>query len=193
VLADEVYDRILFDGAEHISIATLPGMWERTLTINSTAKTFSMTGWKIGYAVGPANLNAALRTVHQFVTFASQTPFQDAMASALETADDRKYYAQLAGEYTARRDAMRDAITTAGFTVLPAGGAFFLMADPNGREFVNDMEFCFWLIREAGVTTVPPSAFYVNRDDAPVLARFCFAKKMETIATAAERLAALPS
>jgi aspartate/methionine/tyrosine aminotransferase len=86
---------------------------------------------------------------------------------------------------------MRDAIETAGFTVLPAGGAFFLMAEPNGREFVNDMEFCFWLIREAKVTTVPPSAFYANRDEAPVLARFCFAKKAETIAAAAERLVAL--
>jgi aspartate/methionine/tyrosine aminotransferase len=191
VLADEVYDRILFDDAEHVSIATLPGMWERTLTINSTAKTFSMTGWKIGYAVGPANLNAALRTVHQFVTFASQTPFQDAMASAMEIAEERGYYAQFAGEYTVRRNAMRDAIEAAGFTVLPAGGAFFLMAEPNGREFANDMEFCFWLIREAKVTTVPPSAFYANRDEAPVLARFCFAKKAETIASAAERLVAL--
>lgn len=191
VLADEVYDRILFDGAEHISIATLPGMWERTLTINSTAKTFSMTGWKIGYAVGPANLNAALRTVHQFVTFASQTPFQDAMANALEIADSIGYYEQLAREYTVRRNAMRDAISGAGFGVLPAGGAFFLMADPVERSFETDMEFCFWLIREAGVTTVPPSAFYATPEEAPVLARFCFAKRDETIAAAADRMARL--
>jgi aspartate/methionine/tyrosine aminotransferase len=191
VLADEVYDRIVFDDAEHVSIATLPGMWERTLTINSTAKTFSMTGWKIGYAVGPANLNAALRTVHQFVTFASQTPFQDAMASAIESADARGYYDELARDYTRRRDAMRSAIEGGGFTVLPAGGAFFLMADPGGRSFDRDMDFCFWLIREAGVTTVPPSAFYAQPNDAPVLARFCFAKKDETIAAAADRLSKL--
>ena len=191
VLADEVYERILFDGARHISIATLPGMWERTLTINSTAKTFSMTGWKIGYAVGPSNLNAALRAVHQFVTFASQTPFQDAMASALETAEERGYYAELAAAYVSRRDAMKKAIEDAGFAVLPAAGAYFLMADPGDRHFERDMDFCFWLIREAGVTTVPPSAFYADPEGTPVLARFCFAKKSATIAAAAERLARL--
>lgn len=87
VITDEVYDRITYDGAEHISLATLPGMWERTLTINSTGKTFSMTGWKIGFAIGPASLNVALRAVHQFVTFASGTPFQEAMAVAYETAE----------------------------------------------------------------------------------------------------------
>jgi len=188
VLSDEVYDRIVFGDAEHISIATLPGMWERTLTINSTGKTFSMTGWKIGYAVGPANLNAALRAVHQFVTFASQTPFQEAMATALETAEERGYYAQLTAEYDARRVAMAKAIEGAGFTVLPASGSYFLMADPGEVEFATDVEFCKWLIREAGVTTVPPSAFYADPSTAPMLARFCFAKKLETIAAAAERL-----
>src|SRR6478735_2217088 len=106
VITDEVYDRILFDGAEHISIATLPGMWERTLTINSTGKTFSMTGWKIGYAIGPASLNAAVRAVHQFVTFASQTPFQEARALALETAGKRGYYDQLSLDYAGRKLAL---------------------------------------------------------------------------------------
>jgi aspartate/methionine/tyrosine aminotransferase len=188
VLSDEVYDRIVFNGAEHISIATLPGMWERTLTINSTGKTFSMTGWKIGYAVGPAPLNAALRAVHQFVTFASQTPFQDAMAAALEIAEESGYYEQLAADYDARRVAMTEAIEGAGFMVLPVSGAYFLMADPGERGFASDVEFCTWLIREAGVTTVPPSAFYEDPATAPMLARFCFAKKLETIAEAGARL-----
>ena len=96
VVTDEVYDRITFDGHQHIPIATLPGMWERTLTINSTGKTFSLTGWKVGYAVGPAWLNDALRAVHQFVTFATSTPFQHAMAGAMAEANDNGYYRQLA-------------------------------------------------------------------------------------------------
>ena len=107
VLSDEVYDRILYHGACHIPIATLPEMWDRTLTINSTGKTFSMTGWKIGYAIGPASLNAAVRTVHQFVTFASATPFQEAMADAIEQAGGRNFYATLAAEYDERRRALR--------------------------------------------------------------------------------------
>ena len=188
VLADEVYDRILFNGAEHVSIATLPGMWERTLTINSTGKTFSMTGWKIGYAIGSASLNAALRAVHQFVTFASQTPFQDAMAEALELAATNGYYEQLAREYTVRRDLMNDALTGAGFSVLPSFGTYFLTIDGSEFGFANDVELCHWLIIEAGVTSVPPSAFYADPARAPLLARFCFAKEHATIAEAAKRL-----
>ena len=192
VVTDEVYERILFDGAEHVPLATLPGMWERTLTISSTGKTFSMTGWKIGYAVGPAHLNAALRAVHQFVTFATATPFQDAMAGALETATDRGYYGQLATEYAARRDALRDALEAAGLPTLPVAGAYFLMANVAHFGFESDVAFCRWLTREIGVAAVPPSAFYANPARAPLLARFCFAKRAETIATAAERLSKIP-
>ncbi|MDQ3547306.1 MAG: aminotransferase class I/II-fold pyridoxal phosphate-dependent enzyme, partial [Chloroflexota bacterium] len=107
VITDEVYDRIVFDENEHVPIATLPGMWVRTLTINSTGKTFSMTGWKIGFTVGPGDLNAAIRATHQFSTFATATPFQEAMAVALETADSHSYYQQLRTEYTERRDRLR--------------------------------------------------------------------------------------
>ena len=188
VITDEVYDRILFDGAKHISLATLPGMWERTLTINSTGKTFSMTGWKIGYAVGPASLNAAIRSVHQFVTFASQTPFQEAMAVALETADERGYYAQLARDYAERKQALASGLEAAGFDVLPIGGAYFLMADVANRGFATDVDFCRWMAVEAGVAAVPPSAFYADPARAPLLARFCFAKRLETIAEAGQRL-----
>src|SRR5215217_6426409 len=137
-VSDEVYDQITFDGAEHVSIATLPGMWERTLTINSTGKTFSMTGWKIGFALGPASLNAAVRAAHQFVTFASATPFQDAMAVALETAEDRGYYQQLRAEYTGRRDLLRDALESAGLPTLPIAGSYFLMADFGHLDFPDD-------------------------------------------------------
>jgi aspartate/methionine/tyrosine aminotransferase len=191
-VTDEVYERILFDGTEHVPLATLPEMWPRTLTINSTGKTFSMTGWKIGYAIGPADLNAALRSVHQFVTFASATPFQDAMALALEEATGRGYYEQLNRDYAQRRDALRVALEASGLSTLPVKGAYFLMADVSRLGFADDVAFCRWLMTEIGVAAVPPSAFYLDPTRAPVLARFCFAKRQETIQLAAERLSAIP-
>jgi aspartate/methionine/tyrosine aminotransferase len=191
VVADEVYDRIVYDGHHHIPMATLPGMWERTLTINSTGKTFSMTGWKIGFAVGPAPLSAALRAVHQFVTFASPTPFQEAMATSLQTAATTGYYRQLARDYQRRREALGQALEAAGLPTLPIGGSYFLMADISEAGFADDVAFCRWLTREAGVTAVPPSAFYADPARAPLLARFCFAKQDATIELAADRLAAV--
>jgi len=191
VIADEVYDRILFDDAAHISIATLPGMWERTLTLNSTGKTFSMTGWKIGYAVGPAALNAALRIVHQFSVFATATPFQEAMATAFTIAEATGYYAQLRRDYIARRDAMRAALENAGLPTLPVGGAFFLMADVSALGMPDDVSACFALIERAGVVGIPPSVFYADPRRASLLIRFCFAKCPETLAAAAAHLARL--
>ena len=132
VLTDEVYDRITFDPAQHIPIASLPEMWERTISVNSTGKTFSMTGWKIGYAVGPAELVNPIQAVHQFVTFASPTPFQDAMASAMEQARENGYYDQLKRDYTHRRDLLASSLARAGFETLPVGGSYFLMADIAG-------------------------------------------------------------
>ena len=190
VFSDEVYDRILFNGAEHLPIATLPGMWERTLTINSTGKTFSMTGWKIGFAVGPSEMNAALRVVHQIVTFASATPFQEAMAEAIEQAGASSYYQVLAKEYDERRVALDNALTGSGLKTLPIAGSYFLMADISERGFASDVEFCRWLVSTHGVAAVPPSAFYVDPATAPLHARFCFAKKLETIAEAKARLGA---
>lgn len=188
VLTDEVYDRLTYDGAEHHPLALLPGMWERTLTINSTGKTFSMTGWKIGYAIGPASLNAAVRSVHQFVTFASATPFQEAMAEAMEMAETSDYYTQLQRDYDERRQLLDAGLRAAGYDVLPIGGSYFLMADIADRGFGSDVDFCRWLVREVGVAAVPPSAFYLDPATAPLLARFCFAKKPETIAEASRRL-----
>jgi aspartate/methionine/tyrosine aminotransferase len=191
-VTDEVYERIVFDGIEHVPLAILPGMWERTLTINSTGKTFSMTGWKVGFAVGPASLNAALRAVHQFVTFASATPFQDAMAAAMEEAQALGYYDQLVADYTRRRDGLRAVLEEAGLPTLPVQGAYFLMADVSGFGFDDDVTFCRWLTSDVGVAAVPPSAFYLDPARAPLLARFCFAKREETIQLAAERLRTLP-
>jgi len=188
VLADEVYDRILYHGAEHIPIAHLPGMWERTLSINSTGKTFSMTGWKVGYATGPAPLNAALRAVHQFVTFATATPFQEAMAEAIEYAETSDYYAQLAAEYDERRILLARALSEADYDVFPIAGSYFLMADVADRGFDSDVAFCRWLVSEVRIAAVPPSAFYLNPDTAALHARFCFAKRTDTLLEAASRL-----
>jgi len=191
-VTDEVYERIVFDEAEHLPLATLPGMWERTLTINSTGKTFSMTGWKIGYAIGPGRLTAPLRAVHQFVTFASGTPFQEAMAVALEQAPALGYYGDLRRDYHRRRDALKVVLDGANLPTLPVSGAYFLMSDVSHLGFETDVAFCRWLTAEIGVAAVPPSAFYLDPARAPLLARFCFAKRTETIEFAAERLAKIP-
>jgi aspartate/methionine/tyrosine aminotransferase len=191
-VTDEVYERIVFDDAVHLPLATLPGMWDRTLTINSTGKTFSMTGWKVGYAIGPARLNAPLRAVHQFVTFASATPFQEAMATALERAPELEYYSDLSRDYHRRRDALRSVLDAAGLPTPAVSGAYFLMSDVSHLGFETDVAFCRWLTTEIGVAAVPPSAFYLDPARAPLLARFCFAKRAETIQLAAERLAKLP-
>ena len=191
-VTDEVYERIVFDSAEHLPLATLSGMWDRTLTINSTGKTFSMTGWKVGYAIGPARLTAPLRAVHQFVTFASATPFQEAMATALERAPELDYYSELSREYHRRRDALKSVLDAANLPALTVSGAYFLMSDVSHLGFETDVAFCRWLTTDIGVAAVPPSAFYLDPARAPLLARFCFAKRDETIQLAAERLAKLP-
>ncbi len=188
VLTDEVYDQIRYNGVEHVPMATLPGMWERTLTINSTGKSFSMTGWKVGYAVGPPDLSRAVRATHQFVTFSTSTPFQDAMATALETAAQMGYYERLRQEYTARRDLLASALASAGLPTLPIQGSYFLLADLAGTGFHDDVSFCRYLTSEVGVAAIPPSAFYADPTRAPLLARFCFAKKFETLQAAAARL-----
>ncbi len=188
VITDEVYEQIRFDGVEHVPIATLPGMWERTLTINSTGKTFSMTGWKVGYAVGPPGLIRAVQTTHQFVTFSTSTPFQEAMATALETATRTGYYEKLRREYTARRDLLAQALGSVGLPTLPVQGSYFLLTDLTGTGFPDDVSFCRYLTAEIGVAAIPPSAFYADPARAPLLARFCFAKRGETLRAAAERL-----
>jgi aspartate/methionine/tyrosine aminotransferase len=188
VLSDEVYDRLLYRGAGHVPIATLPEMWERTLTINSTGKSFSMTGWKVGYAIGPAPLNTAVRVVHQIVTFSTATPFQEAMAVAIEQAAESDYYPTLARQYDERRMALERALAEADYDVLPIQGSYFLMADISDRGFSTDVEFCRWLVSTHRVAALPPSAFYQDPATAPLHARFCFAKKAETIEEARVRL-----
>jgi aspartate/methionine/tyrosine aminotransferase len=192
-VTDEVYDRLLYDGATHIPIATRPGMEDRTITINSTGKTFSMTGWKIGYAIASPELTSAVRGAHQFITFATATPFQEGMAAGLEAALQTDYYDQLADRYTNLRNIMRQGLQDAGLPVLPSQGSFFLLADAAGRGFEDDVSFCMHLLKEIGVAAIPPSAFYADPSTAPILARFCFAKEPATLEEANRRLKALGS
>lgn len=191
ILADDVYERITFDGVRHVPIASLPDMWNRTLTINSTGKTFSMTGWKIGYVTGSPAIQQHLRTIHQFNVFATATPLQHGMAIALETAARTNYYTELQNDYQSRRDRLMAILGDAGLPPLPVQGSYFLMSDITQLGFDNDVDFCRHLVTTVGVAAIPPSAFYLDPQTAPPLARFCFAKRDDTMEQAAKRLAHL--
>jgi N-succinyldiaminopimelate aminotransferase len=184
-VTDEVYEHILYEG-RHVPMATLPGMRERTLTISSFGKTFSLTGWKIGWAAGPAPLMAAIRAAHQFITFATATPLQHAAAVALTTGDD--YYDLLRGSYRAKRDALVSELSRIGFSVRPPPATYYVCADFRPLGFFDDVEFCRYLIDEIGVAAIPPSVFYASSGEGKTYVRFAFCKKDETLETAVSRL-----
>ena len=186
VYTDEVYEHIVFPGHTHIPLASLPGMRERTLTISSTAKTFSMTGWKIGYVLGPEPLVAAARSAHQFVTFCSVAPFQVAMAEAMGRLED--YAPGLAAGYDRRRQVMLAALKAAGFGVREPDGTYFVLADIRPLGFDDDRAFCHYLASDIGVAAIPASAFYHHTEEARHLVRFAFCKNEETLSRAAARL-----
>ncbi len=184
-VTDEVYDRLVFEG-EHIPMATLPGMRERTVTINSTGKTFSLTGWKIGYVTAPAELAKAIATAHQFVTFAVATPFQHAMSEALRAPD--AYFDEFLAAYRRRRDYLVDVLRDVGFGVTAPEGTYFVMVDIRPLGFDDDIAFCKHLVEEIGVAAIPPTAFYERKERGRFLARFAFCKRMETLEEGARRL-----
>jgi aspartate/methionine/tyrosine aminotransferase len=190
-VADEVYSELTYDGIAHVPIATRPGMAERTITVDSIGKTFSVTGWKIGWAIAAPPLTSALRGAHQFVTFANATPFQEAAADGIAYAAANGYFDQLRAEYSRRRALLTRILHDAGLATLPISGAYFLLADISALPFPDDTAFCRHLIEDVGVAAIPPSAFYADPRTAPKLARFCFAKRDETMRAAAERLRAL--
>jgi len=190
VVSDEVYDRMVFDGLEHIRIASLPGMWERTVTLGSAGKTFSVTGWKIGWAVAPPPLSEAIRKVHQWVPYAVTTPLQEAVACALEQARPRDYYAELQQMYQTKRDFLVGILKESGFQPYVPEGTYFILADCSSWGSANDADFCRYLTTEVGVGAIPPSAFYSepHKELARTLVRFCFCKTDETLSEAAEKL-----
>lgn len=186
---DEVYEHIIFDETRHVSMAMLPGMAERTVTISSTGKTFSMTGWKVGWAIAAPELNQSIFRVHQFMNYCGVAPLQEAMVTAMHASDD--YYAELAAMYQASRDFLADALLEAGLTPIIPKGTYFMMADISQLGFPDDVAFCRFLTTEVGVTAIPPSAFYFNPADGATLARFAFCKTQDVLEEAAHRLAKL--
>ena len=184
VVTDEVYEHIVFDGA-HTPIASLPGMRERTVTISSSGKTFSLTGWKIGWSCAPPQLAAAVRAVHQFVTFAVATPFQHAIAAALAAPD--AYYERLQAEYRARRDRLCAGLDSVGLRVQPPEGTYFALADIRPLGFEDDDAFCRHLVQTVGVAAIPNSAFTLDRR-VRHLVRFAFCKDDATLAEGLHRL-----
>jgi len=184
-VTDEVYEHLVYDG-EHVPMATLPGMRERTITISSFGKTFSLTGWKIGWAAAPEPLTAAVRAAHQFVTFATATPLQHGAAAALAAAPD--YFVSLRETYRARRDYLARELARIGFAVRPPAGTYFVCADFRAFGFEDDVAFCRHLVEEIGVAAIPPSSFYDHKEHAKGYARFAFCKREETLREAVRRL-----
>ena len=188
VISDEVYEHLVYEG-EHIPIATLPGMAERTLTVSSIGKTFSVTGWKTGWACGPAELIAAVRGAKQFMTFAGGTPFQHASAVALGMAEE--HGARLAAELKAKRDRICAGLERAGAEVLRPAGTYFVNADVRPLGFDDGVAFCRDLPERAGVVAIPTSVFSAEPERVRSLVRFAFCKREQVIDAAAERLATL--
>jgi aminotransferase len=187
-ITDEIYEHIRYAGNHHV-IATWPGMAERTITVSGLSKTFSCTGWRLGYVIAPAEITGAIRKVHDFLTVGAPAPLQ--AAGAVGLAFDAEYYNQLALGYRERRDLLCGALTEAGFTFSMPEGAYYVLAGFASISTDDDVTFAHWLAAEGGVATVPGSSFYHKRAMGRGLVRFAFCKKTETLEAAAERLVGL--
>ena len=167
-------------------MASIPGMEDRTVTINSVSKTYGLTGWRVGWVVAPPAITGSIRKVHDFLTVGAPHPLQEAAAYAL--ALDGAYYRELAASYSEKRDILLGALRESGFRTYKPSGAYYIMTDVSHWGVTDDVEFSFRLIREGGVSTVPGSAFYSRREMGRGKIRFCFPKRPETLAEAAVRL-----
>ena len=188
-ITDEIYEHILYDGAEHIPMATLPGMAERTVTINGMSKTYSVTGWRVGWAIAPPVLTAAIRKVHDFLTVGAAAPLQEAGALALALPDE--YYRALASGYARRRDRLVPILQHAGFRTHVPRGAYYVMTEIDGLGWDDDVAFARHLVQDIGVAVVPGSSFYHEAADGRRQVRFAFCKKDATFDEAERRLAKL--
>jgi aspartate/methionine/tyrosine aminotransferase len=188
-ITDEIYEHILYDGTQHISMASLEGMSERTVTINGLSKSYSVTGWRVGWAVGPAAITNAIRKVHDFLTVGAPAPLQEAGAAALGL--PRAYYENLANGYCARRDRLIPALEEAGFRCFRPRGAYYVMTDISAFGFDDDVAFTKYLVKEIGVAAVPGSSFYNDPQDGAKQVRFAFCKKDATLDEAGQRLGKL--
>jgi aspartate/methionine/tyrosine aminotransferase len=188
-ISDEIYEHIIYDGWKHVPIASLDGMSDRTVTINSLSKTYSVTGWRVGWTISPPSLTGAIRKVHDFLTVGAAAPLQEAGVAALGVPD--AYYVELAAAYKRRRDMLLDILERHHFTCYTPYGAYYIMTDIGGFGFRDDVEFARYLVTEIGVASVPGSSFYRNAAAGRTKLRFCFCKKDETLIEADTRLAKL--
>jgi aminotransferase len=189
VVTDEVYEHILYEG-EHIPLATLPDMRDRSITISGASKTYSVTGWRVGTIVAPPPVTDAIRKVHDFLTVGAPAPLQEGIAVAMETLGP-EYYESLAADYRARRDVLYESLLEAGFRAQSPEGAYYILADFSEISELPDDEFSYWLTREIGVAPVPGSSFYSNPGDGRHLVRFAFCKTRDVLDEAGERLSAV--
>ena len=187
-ITDEIYEHIRYAGSHHV-LATWPGMHERTVTISGLSKSFSCTGWRLGYAIAPAEMTSPIRKVHDFLTVGAPAPLQTAGAIGMAFGPD--YYNHMALEYRERRDLMVSSLTDAGFRFSAPEGAYYILADFTGISDLRGVEFAMWLAREIGVATVPGTSFYHDPSMGETVTRFAFCKKPGTLEMAAERLATL--
>src|SRR5882672_1378162 len=190
-ITDEIYEHILYEDAQHISIARLDGMRERTITINGLSKSYSVTGWRVGWAVAPPAITNAIRKVHDFLTVGAPAPLQEAGAVAL--ALPPQYYKDLAEGYRKRRDRLVPVLEEVGFRCYKPRGAYYVMTDISSFNFPNDVEFAGYLVKEIGIACVPGSSFYKHPKDGSQQVRFAFCKKPETLNEAERRLEKLRS
>lgn len=185
-LTDEIYEHILYDQTQHVALATLPGMGERTITINGLSKIYSVTGWRIGYILANSHLTAAIRKVHDFLTVGAPAPLQRAGVAAMQL--PANYYEELAKLYHQKRARILQILDAVGIPYFLPKGAYYVFADISAFGYKNDVEFTEFLIKEIGVAVVPGSSFFSNADKGKNFIRFCFSKKLETLAKAQERL-----
>jgi N-succinyldiaminopimelate aminotransferase len=185
-IGDEVYEHLVYEDREHITLLSIPELRERAFVVSSTAKTFSMTGWKIGYVVAAPELSRAVRMSHQFITFCGQSPLQEAMAFAIDFPES--YYQELLAAYRRKRAWLCDALDRLGFRVHSPAGAYYILVDITPLGFQDDLEFCRLLPEQAGVAAIPCSLFWKDRRQGRELVRFCFCKKDETLVEGIRRL-----
>ena len=187
VITDEIYEHIIYDDLMHIPIATLPGMRDRTITISGVSKTFSVTGWRIGYILAPEKLTKGIRKIHDFLTVGAPAPLQEACAKAIDTSDD--YYSELKKFYEYRRDLLYNSLKDIGFKAVKPEGAYYILCEFDNFGFDDDVKFTEYLIKEIGVAVVPGSSFFSKENfNGKKYIRFCFCKKEETLNKAIERL-----